>query len=129
MRIKMGPGMIPVEYCACDSLKVILRMCEYLMLTARLQKQDILAVVRHDITRLRITPKRRPKAPSAWWRDWTSDDYYTRDPGLPPANAGAAFDAILEHCTQLMCCDGLSAGRTLALIESDIDRHFAETDC
>lgn len=40
---------VATEYCACDCFKVILLMAEQLMTIERLQKEDVLAVIKNDL--------------------------------------------------------------------------------
>ncbi len=40
---------VATEYCACDCLKVILLMAEQLMTIERLQKADVLAMIKSDL--------------------------------------------------------------------------------
>lgn len=42
---------IEIEYSACDSLKVILLMVEQLMFIEKLQKEDVIALIKNDIDR------------------------------------------------------------------------------
>lgn len=42
---------IKIEYCACDCLKIILLMAEQLMGIEKLQKEDVIALIKNDIER------------------------------------------------------------------------------
>lgn len=118
------------EYCSCDSLKQILLACGRLILVDRWQTEDILAVIKYDLssTKSLASPRARPKAPKGYWGRWTSDDSYTRNGPPKMGSVGEALDVILHQCLQLRKYDGLNDGRILAIIESDIRRHFVEVD-
>jgi hypothetical protein len=118
------------EYCTCDNYKVILLMCEQLMFIDRLQKEDILAIVRQDLKRRPANhmATNRPSAPSAWWANWSSDDFYTQTEARVEYFAEDCFKVIFLMCLQLRHYDRLSNKHILAVIEEDINRHFVEED-
>jgi len=118
------------EHCACDNYKVILLMCEQLMLIDRMQKEDVLAIIRHDLETGPAVPLPlyRPEAPAGWWDDWTSDDFYTRTKTQIEYFAGDSFKVIYLMCMQLRHYDRLSDRHILAIIQEDMERHFVEEE-
>lgn len=121
---------VAIELCACDNYKVILLMCEQLMFLDRIQKEDILAIVRHELEKnLSVDlPMYRPDAPQSWWDRWTSDDFYTQTETKVEYFAADCFKAIHYMCLQLRHFDKLSNDHILAVMSEDIDRHFVEED-
>lgn len=121
---------IAIEYCTCDNYKVILLMCEQLMFLDRMQKQDIIAIVRQDLkTACGVEfPVYRPEAPDSWWDAWTSDDFYTQTSTQLEHFAADSFKVIRLMCLQIRHFDRLTDDAILAVIEEDIDRHFLEED-
>lgn len=121
---------VAYEYCACDCFKVMARCCDRLILEDRLQFEDILAAVKKDMEapdRVHPVGESRPDMPSDWAANWTSDDNYTRTKGNP-RNAGEALRVITLMAAQLMQWDGMSEDNVLAVLESDLHRHYVEFD-
>ena len=73
-------------------------------------------------------PARRPKAPAKFLREWTSDDFYTRSKISVEYTACDCFKVILLMVEQLMTIERLQPEDIVAIIRSDIDRHFIEED-
>lgn len=121
---------VAIEHCACDNYKVILLMCEQLMFLDRIQKEDILAIIRRELEAPRDVelPTYRPEAPQAWWDAWTSDDFYTQSETKVEYFAADCFKIIHLMILQLRHFDKLANEHILAVIEEDIDRHFVEED-
>jgi hypothetical protein len=121
---------VAIESCACDNYKVILLMCEQLMFLDRIQKEDILAIIRHELEAPHSAdlPTYRPEAPQSWWDNWTSDDFYTQTDTKVEYFAADCFKVIHLMCMQFRHFDKLSNEHILAVISEDIDRHFVEED-
>lgn len=131
------------EYCACDCFKVIARCCDRLVLSDRLQFEDILAAIKCELeysdkrvykgsgsrspVRGRLGLPSRKRMPRDFADNWTSDDNYTRTTGNP-CNAGEALRVIVMMAEQLVRWDGLTLPSILAIIESDLNRHYVEYD-
>lgn len=73
-------------------------------------------------------PKHRPKAPKKFDQEWTSDDNHTRSKVEVEHYACDCFKVILSMCEQLMHFERLQKEDILAVIKSDIERHFVEED-
>ena len=121
-------SIVREEACPCDCLKVILLMCEQMILVDRLQKADILALVRHAIRSVEPGEGKRKKVAAKYWDHWTSDDYYTHSTIKIEARLADRLKIIVGIAEQLAYYDGLDQEQILVLIESDIDQHFVEDD-
>jgi len=73
-------------------------------------------------------PDQRPKASKEFWDNWTSDDFYTRSDIKMEHCPSDCFKVILLMCEQLMMVDRLQKEDILAVIKSDLDRHYDEED-
>lgn len=73
-------------------------------------------------------PDRRPKAPKEFIEKWTSDDFYTRSQIEVEYTACDCLKVILLMVEQLMFIEKFQKEDVLALIKSDIERHFIEED-
>lgn len=73
-------------------------------------------------------PKRRPKAPKEFMKNWTSDDFYTRSDIKIEYTLCDCLKIVLLMAEQMMCIEKLQKEDVIALIKNDIERHFVEED-
>ena len=73
-------------------------------------------------------PKQRPLAPDDFDDKYTSDDFYTRSKIDIEYYSGDCMKIINLMVEQMMVIDKFQKNEILALIESNIDRHFPEED-
>lgn len=73
-------------------------------------------------------PTQRPRPTKEFLENYTSDDHYTRSRVEVEHSAGDCMKVVLLMVEQLMCIDNFQKNEIMALIESNIDRHFPEED-